>query len=207
MGFNLTSYETVDTRIHRFYERYPNGRILTAIESIDWERGWVLFKSIGYRTLEETEPSAIGYAIGTQKDRGVDANFWIENAETSSIGRMLANLGISAKGLRPSASEMERVERLHASEIDVENPNDPWTTKPASMPETIANDYVQRAQDIVASKQPEERYCNHGLMVRRNGKKKNGEPWLSDQCKDGIKDCTIWYRWSKTNGRWELQDA
>ena len=45
-AINPTSYETVDTRIHRFYERYPNGRILTAIESIDWERGWVLFKTI-----------------------------------------------------------------------------------------------------------------------------------------------------------------
>ena len=207
MAYNLTSYETVDTRIHKFYEKYPEGRILTEIESIDWERGWVLFKAIGYRTAADERPSAIGYAIGTQKDRGVDANFWIENAETSCIGRMLANLGLSAKGMRPSQEEMERVARLHSTQINVENPDDPWTVKPADMPNTVNQDFVQRAQDIVASKQPEPQRCLHGDMKRTNGKKKNGEPWLADMCVDKIKDCTIWYQWSKSNGRWERQDA
>ena len=207
MAFNLTSYETVDTRIHKFYDKYENGRILTEIESIDWERGWVLFKAIGYRNLTDEYPSAIGYAIGTQKDRGVDANFWIENAETSSIGRMLANLGLSAKGLRPSAEEMSRVERLSASQINLENPDDPWTVKPTDMPTTVNQDFVQRAQEIVSSKQPEPQSCQHGAMERKNGKKKDGEPWLADMCSTKDKSCTIWYRWSKTEAKWVKQDA
>ncbi len=34
----------------------------------------------------DTAPSAVGYARGARKDRGVDAAFWLENCESSSIG-------------------------------------------------------------------------------------------------------------------------
>ena len=107
--FNLSEYETVDSRIHQFYGEFKDGRIVTEMELIDMEKGHVIFKAYIYKDAVRTMPDATGYADGFRKDRGVDAQFWINNAETSSIGRALANLGLSAKGKRPSAEEMAQV--------------------------------------------------------------------------------------------------
>ena len=107
--FNLNNYEDVDTRIHKFYETYPDGAILTELIANEEEKGIVIFKAVAFRTHVDTTPSAIGYARGARKDRGVDRDFWFENCETSAIGRCLANLGLSAKGKRASSIEMAKV--------------------------------------------------------------------------------------------------
>ena len=107
--FNLNNYEDVDTRIHKFYETYPDGSILTELITNEEKEGIVIFKAVAYRTHVDTAASAIGYARGARKDRGVDRDFWFENCETSAIGRCLANLGLSAKGKRASSLEMAKV--------------------------------------------------------------------------------------------------
>lgn len=113
--FNLENYEDVDTRIHKFYEINPDGAIITELVSNDEEKGIVVFKAYAYRTYVDTSPSAVGYARGARKDRGVDRDFWVENCESSSIGRCLANLGLSAKGKRPSSLEMAKVNDAQTS--------------------------------------------------------------------------------------------
>jgi hypothetical protein len=107
--FNLNDYEDVDTRIHKFYETYPDGAIETELITNDEEKGVVVFRATCFRTYVDAKPSAIGYARGSRKDRGVDRDFWFENCETSAIGRCLANLGLSAKGKRASSLEMAKV--------------------------------------------------------------------------------------------------
>ena len=107
--FNLNDYEDVDTRIHKFYETYPDGAIHTEQVLNDEEKNVVVFRAIAYRTYADAQPSAIGYARGSRKDRGVDRDFWFENCETSAIGRCLANLGLSARGKRASSLEMAKV--------------------------------------------------------------------------------------------------
>ena len=107
--FNLNDYEDVDSRIHKFYETYPDGAILTTLITNDEEKGIVVFMAQAFRTYADTACSAIGYARGNRKDRGVDRDFWFENCETSAIGRCLANLGLSAKGKRASSLEMAKV--------------------------------------------------------------------------------------------------
>jgi len=113
--FNLENYEDVDTRIHKFYAENPDGAIITELVSNDEEKGIVIFKAYAYRTYLDINPSAVGYARGARKDRGVDRDFWVENCESSSIGRCLANLGLSAKGKRPSSLEMAKVNDSKAS--------------------------------------------------------------------------------------------
>ena len=107
--FNLNDYEDVDSRIHKFYSEYEDGAIITELVSNDEEKGVVVFKAVAFRTFVDAQPSAIGYARGSRKDRGVDRDFWFENCETSAIGRCLANLGLSAKGKRASSLEMAKV--------------------------------------------------------------------------------------------------
>ena len=113
--FNLNDYEDVDTRIHNFYKQYEDGAITTELIANDEEKGIVVFKATAYRTYADSSPSAIGYARGARKDRGVDRDFWFENCETSAIGRCLANLGLSAKGKRASSLEMAKVKDAETS--------------------------------------------------------------------------------------------
>ena len=112
--FNLNDYEDVDTRIHKFYETYPDGAIHTELVFNDEEKQIVIFKATAFRTYEDSMASATGYARGSRKDRGVDSTHWTENCETSAIGRCMANLGISAKGKRASAIEMAQVKDYQA---------------------------------------------------------------------------------------------
>ena len=43
--FNLSDYEDVDTRIHKFYETYPDGAIHTELIENTEEKGVVVFKA------------------------------------------------------------------------------------------------------------------------------------------------------------------
>ena len=113
--FNLDNYEDVDSRIHKFYETYPDGAISTELIMNDEEKGVVVFEARAFRTYVDEHPSATGYARGARKDRGVDRDFWFENCETSAIGRCLANLGLSAKGKRASSLEMAKVNDAKSS--------------------------------------------------------------------------------------------
>lgn len=209
MAYNLGSYEDVDSRIHVFYEKHGLGRIITELVSIDYKEGWCIFKAYGYRNAEDTEPAAVGYCDGSRKDRGVDALFWIPNAETSAIGRMLANLGLSAKGKRPSSLEMQRVAEygntqiVTAAEIAVQNPIDAWTTVSKPMPQPV--DFEARVADIIENKLADPTACAHGMRERKQGIKKDGKPWMGDMCPEKVKDCTVWYQWSVTNQTWGLQ--
>jgi hypothetical protein len=67
-----------------------------------------------YADKEDKVPVATGYAEEVKSDRGVNATSFVENCETSAIGRAIANcpLQAPASGPRPSRNEMQKVERL-----------------------------------------------------------------------------------------------
>lgn len=186
--FNLENYEDVDTRIHNFYAKYEDGAITTELITNDEEKGIVVFKATAYRTYVDTQPSAVGYARGSRKDRGVDRDFWFENCETSAIGRCLANLGLSAKGKRASSLEMAKVNdskeqpapiRVRTEEqrnfIKENNPAAEivWDTTiepPAdvlTLDEAISNVMNGVKAEIVPN-------CAHGVRTLREGTGKNG---------------------------------
>jgi hypothetical protein len=70
-----------------------------------------------YADKDEKVPIATGYAEEVKSDRGVNATSFVENCETSAIGRAIANcpLQAPASGPRPSRNEMQKVERLTTS--------------------------------------------------------------------------------------------
>jgi len=186
--FNLENYEDVDTRIHNFYKKFEDGSILTELVSNDEEKGTVIFKATVYRTHVDTAASAIGYARGQRKDRGVDRDFWFENCETSAIGRALANLGLSAKGKRASSLEMAKVNDAKSepapirvrteAQKDFIQENNPaaqivWDTTiepPAdvlTLDEAIENVMNGVKAEIVPN-------CAHGVRTLREGTGKKG---------------------------------
>ena len=216
MAFNLEEYETVDSRIHAFYEQHPVGRIYTEMEVIDYANGFCVFKAYIYREFEDTLPSATGYCDGTRKDRGVDAQFWIPNAETSAIGRALATLGISAKGKRPSREEMAQVQLANGTgstqpqkpilkEKFPEPKPDLWTTASpkdvqevvqVSEPPTVAAAMNLLSAELNAKEIPAAPKCQHGDMVHKTGvSAKTGKPYEGYTCtaKNRAEQCPpIW---------------
>ena len=224
--FNLSEYETVDSRIHQFYGDFKDGRIVTEMELIDMEKGHVIFKAYIYKDSVRTMPDATGYADGFRKDRGVDAQFWINNAETSSIGRALANLGLSAKGKRPSAEEMAQVNATQAPKVVAKSTPKPpvqevkaddqdyWTTpvgqynKVVDAPVTLEKAMENIAAVMGTQEAVEPPSCQHGHMTWREGEK-NGKAWGGYFCgyapRTGEAKCaTNWYQLG-SNGKFEPQ--
>jgi Zn-finger domain-containing protein len=125
-NFNLNDYETVESRIARFYKDYPDGRIITKNVTTAQDRTvstWVVKTTI-YLTDADQErklPKATGYAFEIDGVGMANKTSALENAETSSTGRALANAGYSGNK-RASREEMAKVERA----VEPQAPTRPW---------------------------------------------------------------------------------
>jgi hypothetical protein len=101
----LADYITVNERIMEFYEKYPNGRIITEI--VQLQDSIVVMKASVFRSLDEKEPSAVGHAYEKEGSSFINKTSFIENCETSATGRAIANLGISIRKSVASKDEVE----------------------------------------------------------------------------------------------------
>jgi hypothetical protein len=113
--FNLDDYETVEQRIKRFYETHEDGRITTEnlTDIHDRTVGTWVVKSYIYLTSGDQAnnlPKATGLAFEVDGGNGANATAALENAETSSIGRALANAGFSGNK-RTTREEMAKANR------------------------------------------------------------------------------------------------
>jgi hypothetical protein len=127
MAFDLSNYETVEQRLLRYWEQYPDGRIETTLMNYDGES--CIVRTVIWKHRDDANPTATGYAHEIHSDRGVNMTSFIENCESSSIGRCLANMNFSKQGARPSRQEMEKVARLGGNLA-------PTTDRPAGQPST-----------------------------------------------------------------------
>lgn len=114
VAFDLSNYEPVADRITKFWEKYPNGRILTNIvERTDTD---IIVRAEIYTDRDDERPAATDFAQETIGSSNITKHSWIETCSTSSIGRALANLGFSPKaGNRPSREEMTKVQRAESA--------------------------------------------------------------------------------------------
>ena len=129
MPFNLDNYEEVKDRIPLFFEKYEDGRVYTEILSDTPER--VVMRTFLYKNLDEQSQNCpLATGIAHEEPGGHIAKYY-ENAETSSIGRALANLNIKSDTTpRPSREEMASTESMMG------NPNSSANRKPSSAPQT-----------------------------------------------------------------------
>jgi len=110
MRFDLSQYETVETRLAKFWAQYPNGQVFTAIHHYDDNK--VVFRAEIYKDISDARPVATGYAEEVRDLSPVNKTSHVENAETSAIGRALANFVFQSKTApRPSREEMVKVAR------------------------------------------------------------------------------------------------
>lgn len=104
-------YNTVDQRIQGFRELYPNGSIQTEIISIEKtvengkESGVVLMKATAYD--DEGRIIATGHALEKESASYINLTSYIENCETSAVGRCLGIIGIGLTEAVASAEEIK----------------------------------------------------------------------------------------------------
>lgn len=111
--FNLADYETVEERIARFYKDHPDGRIITENLTTKEDRQvgtWVVRAFIFFNSDGTTPAKSTGLAFEVDGTGMANKTSALENAETSSIGRALANAGYSGNK-RTTREEMAKVER------------------------------------------------------------------------------------------------
>jgi len=113
--FNLADYEEVKDRIPKFYERYPEGRIITRVAWIAEDASRIIIEASLYASPEDQQMKlalATGLAEETQGVGMVNKTAHVENCETSAIGRAIYNSPLAEPGKpRPSREEMEKVAR------------------------------------------------------------------------------------------------
>lgn len=117
----------VEDRIREFYDKFPTGRIETRlVQATDNLESVIVYAAV-YKDDKATVPLATGLAQ-EQKAVGGFANevSWVENAETSAIGRSLANAGFQKKGEpRPTKEEMTKKDRLEGGSPPTQPPSTP----------------------------------------------------------------------------------
>ena len=123
MGFDLSNYETVEQRLVRFWTAYPDARIETCMMNYDGDS--CIFRAELYRHADDAKPMSVGYAHEIHSDRGVNSTSFVENCETSAIGRAISNCPIQSQGNgpRPSRQEMEKVQRMGGNLAPTDRPS------------------------------------------------------------------------------------
>lgn len=142
--FNLEDYETVEARIKRFYEANSDGRIETNWESSYAVDGaspniWVV-KAYVYLTAGDQAnklPKATGYAFEKDGTGGANNTSALENAETSAIGRALANMNLSGNK-RASREEMKKVASAEATIQETLGADRDWLKDAQALTDTDA---------------------------------------------------------------------
>ena len=196
MAFDLSNYETVDERLHKWWKEYPNGRLETEVIEASNTRFIVLCKL--YKTEADSKPCSTGLALETISDRGVNANFALPNAETSAIGRALANAGFSAKGKRPSREEMAAVnskQETYSVENKLEDPQQ-WTT----------TDWVAAVPE---APKPPASLCGKSMILREGFSKTTKKPFYGYVCgcnKPKDQQCPAIWASQTSTGAWYFKD-
>ncbi|HET9529196.1 MAG TPA: hypothetical protein VFQ92_02505 [Blastocatellia bacterium] len=180
-GNPIQDYITVAERIEKFYERYPEGRIITHIVEHDGERGFILMRAEIYRNADDTHPSATGHAYELKSEGYVQRTSYIEVCETSTVGRALAMAGFEVKRGIASREEMEKSARLAAQEAAAARERNrraapqPAAAEPARETEPkqgrpATEEQKDEILDLLESVRPGDRRSQHKLLVEITGK-------------------------------------
>lgn len=118
--FNLDNYEPVEERLAKYWaDHKEDGRIETILVDIVRDaEGRPKQYVVEARVWAGDRVLASGFAEELVGGSPVNRTSALENAETSAIGRALANANYAKKGARPSREEMDKATRLKGTPDD-----------------------------------------------------------------------------------------
>jgi hypothetical protein len=153
MRFNPDEYITVHERIEKFYAKFPQGRIITAIIEHNEETGFILMRAEVYREPDDALPAATGHAYELRSAGHVQAGSYVEVCETSSVGRALALLGFEVRRGVASREEVIRGARKQQAAA-VNAPAQPDKPAPERTPEKPAPERAPAAATAPVANAP-----------------------------------------------------
>ena len=121
---SIEDYEPVASRLARFWEKHPEGRVITKLITFEGDR--VIVQADIYVDREDVRPIATDFSEELRGSNNVNKTSHIENACTSAIGRALADCDFASSTdwtKRPSREEMHKVERMSGDTRITESSN------------------------------------------------------------------------------------
>ena len=185
----LDDYEPVEERLARFWAEHPNGRVFTELVNGSAAGESVIMVASVYKDKADLYPDATGYAQETPGSNPVNKTSWIENCETSAIGRALANMGYAPKGARPSREEMQKVRGRAA--------------KPPAKPAKPRASHIRLFEAAKTAGVDEELRHRITRMLTRGRTASTSD--LTDDQADQISAQLAWFGENKTRGMRELE--
>ena len=202
MAFDLKNYEDVQSRVKRWQEAYPMGRIVTEIVEFSAEKGHVLVKASCYRDDVTELAAGVDYAFGNVAFYPTHMKrFFIEDTTTSAIGRCISL--VLPTELKPTQQDMAKAERPAPQVVET---TDYWAVK-VDGDEPLGSAIEQLVQQIGGEVLSESPICAHGHMIKRESKPDAGKEWCGYFCteKTKAKQCPpIWMIRSASTGQWRL---
>ena len=107
-------YVDVSERIKHFWELHPNWSIITLIEKVDLESGVVIIKAWVEDETGRVRSTGHAHEFQADKKSRVNMTSFVENCETSAIGRALGTLGIGTEHGIASAFEVQLAKEKEA---------------------------------------------------------------------------------------------
>jgi hypothetical protein len=219
MAFNLDNYEDVQSRVKRFQEAFPVGRIVCDVIQFDAVKGHILVAASVYREHEDTLPAAVDYAFGDAATYPAQMRkFYVEDTCTSAIGRSISLiLETTTKATKQDMAKVERIKNDERSAVianaplAVNNTWDEFVSEEPKQPVVTLADAAEMVQQAFGEAEPIPT-CSHGERTIKNGVSAAGKAWQGAMCEvrgasKGDRCPPIWYVMSKTTGKFRLPEG
>ena len=181
MGFNIDNYELVEDRLKKFWADYPNGRVNTDVVGKSEDGTMVIVKAELFTDIDSKIPVSSGLAQETKGVGGFANNeAWLENCESSAIGRALANWKYQgSKKPRPTQEEMKKVQQPKKKQLVQESGKSP--SKPIITELALKKMVMSRCNDDKTFASKCYKQCVERTIIKTNIE--NVEQWTQETIK------------------------
>ena len=219
MAFDLSQYETVEERLEKWWKENEDGSIQTElVHRPNGDPNEFVFVARLYRTTADAIPVATGWASEIRTGSSFN-KFACELAESSAIGRALANYIYSKKGGRPSRTEMERVKNSEENKVIYGRPGSRSAAVESALRQAFKADESKTTDptpvswsvgdvvDVVNSGEPNPPLeCEHGHILKTGLTKTTNKPYYGYVCKEGVKEHARWAKVTSAGGWYFPED-